>query len=351
MPSKPLKNLDSISPSRYTALKRCALRVVLAETYDSPLLPYGVAGHLGNVIHECIRQILIGRISCEESFNSEWIRLVSLEERKLDEIGFGFLNPLRKNAKNYAIKKLQVKDLLDRRSDRNRLKSKSDVRFRHEEWFNSKDHKIAGRVDFIKEENEFVKLSDFKSGRILEEEGEIKLDYEEQIKLYGYLYFEKTDRFPDELSIIDLMRKEYVVEFTDKECFQIAEYAKCKLDETNTFIRHGETDKLANPSTENCNFCQYKPACKYHWDLNEVDGSSAFTDVQGLLLRIKEFANGNINAYLKWADEEIVVTRINSRSKQKLSENMDTSIAFYNVLRKEVRESFRALKTTMIYAK
>ena len=350
MDIKVLKILDKISPSRLTSIKQCALRVVLAETYDNPLLPYPPASHLGNVIHECIRLIFIGEICTGEDFNLEWDRLVAIEEKRLEEIGFEFLIPLNKNVKNYSIKKLQVKELIAGKDHRKNVIEESCVKFFHEEWLNSKDRLIVGRVDLIIQIDEFVKLSDFKSGRILEEEGDIKQDYEEQIKLYGYLYSEVKNRYPDELSLIDLWQNEYNIEFTKEGCNQIAEEAKLILKETNTRIRQGESDKLANASLDICRFCLYKPACKYHWALYETDDHMPFTSIQGLLLDVKKFANGNINAYIRQVDKEMIISKLNPNAMQRLIKNKGNTVAFYNLLRGDTQGRYKALRTTMIYA-
>jgi hypothetical protein len=101
-----LKKLERISPSRYSAIKKCYYRVLLANTYKRPLIPYPPNGHLGNIIHECIRLILTGQIK-EEDFNNLWQDLIDKEEKKLTEIGFKIIVPLKDSVKKgYAIKNI-----------------------------------------------------------------------------------------------------------------------------------------------------------------------------------------------------------------------------------------------------
>ena len=126
---KTLLRLNRISPSQYSSLKRCAYRVVLANTYKNPLLPYPPNGHLGNVIHECIRLILTKQIQDDKEFNDLWSKLIEEEEAILKKLGFDFLTPLKRTVKGYSIKKLQVKSLL-RKGVRNvKDKKKRKVKF------------------------------------------------------------------------------------------------------------------------------------------------------------------------------------------------------------------------------
>lgn len=345
-----LKPLKRISPSRYTAINRCPYRVVLANSYSIPLLPYPPANHLGNVIHECIRLIVTGKIRTNADFDEVWSRLLVKEERTLEDMGFAFFTPLSENVPGYTIKKLQVKSLFKRRGKTEvQENKKTGTSILTEKWLEAQDSLIGGYADIIINLNGYTKLSDFKSGKILLEEGEIKEEYEDQLKLYAFLYNEVYGKYPNELSIIDLKNKEYPVIFTPQECAELATKSRSALSEINSLIEMDDLEALAKPDMDNCKSCLYRPACDFYWNLPLSNTDSIFRDIKGYVAEVKQFRNGNLNAILHKDDSELVVSHLNSEYLPFLSDIIGKEVAFYNVKQGGIPDSYKALKTTKIY--
>jgi len=342
-----LKPLKRISPSRYTAMKKCPYRVVLANSCSAPLLPYPPASHLGNVIHECIRLIVSGVIEISTEFDDTWNRLLAQEEKVLEDMGFGFFNPLNENVPGYTIKKLQVKSLLKSPGKAEGRKKKASILT--EKWLESKDSLIGGFADIIINWNGYTKLSDFKSGKILLEEGEIKEEYEDQLKMYAYLHSEMYGKYPDELSIIDLEKKEYPVAFTSQECEALANKSRDALSQINSLIETNELEALAKPDLDNCKTCLYRPACNFYWELTVSETDSIFRDIRGNVIHVRQFRNGNLNVTLNTDVKELTVSHITNEYLSFLKYAVGKEVAFYNVKQGVKPESYQALKTTKIY--
>lgn len=345
-----LKPLKRISPSRYTAINRCPYRVVLANSYSSPLLPYPPASHLGNVIHECIRLIVTGEIRTGTEFDAMWNCLLAKQEKALEDMGFGFFTPLSENVPGYTIKKLQVKSLLKGRIKPDaREERQTDTSILTEKWLEAQDSLIGGYADIIINLNGHTKLSDFKTGKILLEEGEIKEEYEDQLKLYAYLHKEVFGQYPDDLSIIDLEKKEYPVVFTPQECEVLASKSRDALSEINSLIEMDDLEALAKPDLDNCKSCLYRPACNFYWELPLSETDSIFRDVRGNVAKVRQFRNGNLNGTLNTDDQELTVSHITSEYLTFLTDAVGKEVAFYNVKQGVTHESYQALKTTKIY--
>ncbi len=347
-----IRPLKRISPSRYTAINRCPYKVVLANSHSAPLLPYPPANHLGNVIHECIRLITCREIATVKDFEENWSRLQVQEEETLKDNGFGFYTPLNENVPGYTIKKLQVKSLLyskNMEKPQGNFKSVSHSHILTEKWLEAQDSLIGGYADIIFNRNNYIKLSDFKSGKIIIEEGQIKEEYEDQLKLYAYLYKEVYGKYPDELSVIDLEKNEYSVAFTPKECEAIAEKSREALSQINNLIEQDKLELLAKPDMDNCKFCLYRPSCRYFWDLPLASSDSQFCDLKGNLAAVKQFQNGNLNATLQRDDEVNTIFHLNSRYLPFLTNSIGKKIAFYNLRKSEINGKYEALKTTKIY--
>lgn len=345
-----LKPLRRISPSRYTRMNKCSYRVVLANSYSTPLLPYPPANHLGNAIHECIQLIVTGKIRTAVEFDETWNRLLIKEEKKLEDMGFEFFTPLSENVSGYTIKKLQVKSLLKSRvetkvqEDRN-----TDTKILTEKWLQAKDSLIGGYADIIITRNGYTKLADFKSGKILLEEGEIKEEYEDQLKLYAYLYNEIYGKYPDELSIIDLEKKEYPVVFTPQECEVIASDARDTLSRVNSLIEVDQCAELAKPDLNTCRSCLYRPACKFYWKLPLSETDSRFRDVMGTVSKVRQFRNGNLNVTLNKDGTELTVSHISHENLTFMNSSVGKELAFYNVKQGSTPDIYKTLKITRIY--
>ena len=344
----PLKQLSSISPSQYNVLKTCPYRVILSSTYKKPLLPYYPGGHLGNVIHECIRLILTNQIKSDEKFNTEWEKLVAMEENKLVKLGYESYTPLKRSVKGYTMKKFAVKSLINRTDTRVSSKG-SDINFRHKHPLNSGNGLIKGKADLIIETQERVTITDFKSGRILKEDGEMKSEYEDQLKLYALLYSELEGKYPDELIIADLNRKEYQIEFTINECEDLGKDAIRAMKYINEKVDNNDRAGLANPSFENCKYCLYKPACSYHWDLDEVE-SSYLVNIRGVLKSIKQFENGDINATIMTGDNvRIKVMHIPGKRLNQLQNSIGLTLEVFNLKRGKHVGTYRSVRNTEFY--
>jgi hypothetical protein len=158
---------------------------------------------------------------------------------------------------------------------------------------------------------------------------EIKPEYKEQLKLYAYLYYENTGKFPTKLSLVDLSKQKFVVEFTRQECKKLFEEAKILLNKVNSSIESNELNSLAKPSDTNCKYCLYRPACKYY--LSWLPDIQRTKDVYGKLLNIKQFLNNNINASVLFGDKTVVITGIDSSFMDFLNANLNCVIGIYSL--------------------
>lgn len=348
--TKTLSLLKRISPSRYTAINSCPYRVVLSNSYAKPLLPYPPTTHLGNVIHECIRLIFTRQIRTNADLEKMWNSFLTKEENKLADMGFDFYSPLSENVPGYTLKKYQVKSLFKDQDKVDLKETKSiKVNILNEKWLESQDSLIGGYVDIIFNLNDYTKITDFKSGKILFEEGEIKEEYEDQLKLYAYLHNEVYKKYPNELSIIDMEKKEYSVVFTPQECETLASKSKDLLSEINRLIKLNDLEALAKPDLAKCKNCLYRPACNFYWELPMSETGSIFRDIRGNVSNVRQFNNGDLNVALVTDSEELTISHITNVHLPFLTGAVGKEVAFYNVKQDVKPQNYQAIKTTKIY--
>lgn len=345
-----LRPLRRISPSRYTAINRCAYREVLSNSYDSPLLAYPPANHLGNVIHESIQLIVTGKVKSDAEFDAIWNHLLAKQEKALKDMGFGFFTPLSENVPGYTIKKLQVKSLLKGQNKSEAQKPKNiSASTLTEKWLEAHDSLIGGFADIIINLNGYTKLLDFKSGKILIEEGKIKEEYEDQLKLYAYLHNQVYGKYPDELSIVDIEKNEYPINFTPQECEALAIRSRNLLSKINSLVEMNHLEALAKPDSDNCKSCLYRPACNFYWKLPISETGSILKDVKGDIVKVSQFRNGNLNVTLNTGDKMLIVSHVTSSYLPFLTDSIGKKLAFYNVKESVKPGNYKTIKTTKIY--
>ena len=346
------KEIKRISPSQFYSMKNCAYKSLLAEAFDKkPLLPVSPNTYFGTVLHKMLELISKGIVKSEDDFNSEFDKQVKALENDLQQNGFEFFVPLKIKLRNFGLKTIQLKKHL--RSEPEQRIISSDMKFHSEIWFESQDKLIGGKVDLVVENGNSIEIIEFKSGTItqdhLDDDGEafsdVKNEYKQQLKLYAYLYFENANRFPTDLSLVDLTKQKFPVEFSEAECKVLFDEAKDLLKSTNDCINTKVFS--ANPKEENCKYCLYRPACSFFQKKLETDFS--FNDIFGEIKDIKKFQNGNVSLFLKNGEKEITIKNFSSEKYEELNNNRNKKISIYN-LRKEATDFvYSTTETTMIY--
>lgn len=346
------KKIQRISPSQFYSMKNCAYKSLLAEAMNKKaLLPVSANAYYGTVLHKMLELISKGAIRNEEDFNTTFQEQIKLMEEKLVADGYDFFVPLQKKVKDFIMKKILLKDHLRNVSER--PPRAGNTKFHSEKWYESKDKLIGGKIDLVIEAEQETEILDFKTGAItqdvLDDDGEVssevKAEYKEQLKLYAYLYFENTGRFPTQLSLVDLAKQKFTINFSVNECNAIFEEAKLLLNSTNNCIEKGTF--TANPTEGNCKYCLYRPACSFY--LKHIATDNSFNDVSGSVQNVVKFQNGNVSLYLESGGKIFTVSNLPSEKFDELNNSRNKKINVFN-LKREPREFFySAIKTTMIY--
>jgi CRISPR/Cas system-associated exonuclease Cas4 (RecB family) len=346
------KKIQRISPSQFYSMKNCAYKSLLAEALNKkPLLPVSANAYYGTVLHKMLELISKGNIQNESDFDKIFIEQINLTEEKLKAEGYDFFVPLQKKVKDFVMKKILLKEHL--RNIPVRPFRPNNTKFHSEKWYESNDGSIGGKIDLVIEAGQEVEVLDFKTGAItqdvLDDDGEInsevKAEYKDQLKLYAYLYFENTGRFPSQLSLVDLTKQKFTVDFSQKECRSIFDEAKSLLKSTNSCIDTGAF--LANPNAGNCKYCLYRPACGFY--LKHLETDLSFNDLSGSIQNVLMFQNGNVSLLLETGGQIFTISNFPSEKFDEFNSYRNKKINIFN-LKKETRDFFySAIKTTVVY--
>jgi CRISPR/Cas system-associated exonuclease Cas4 (RecB family) len=346
------KKLKRLVPSQFFSMKNCTYKSVLAEAFDKkPLLPVSPNAYLGRVLHKVLELIAKNEISSDLEFDAAFDSEVLSVEEMLTREGNGYFVPLQMNVRDFGLKKIQLKKHL--RSASKLLDQPKSTKYSAEKWLESKDKLIGGKIDLIIDVNDEAEIIDFKTGAITEssfdDEGEsstiVKREYQEQLKLYAYLFFEKTGRLPSKLTLIDLSKQKFNVAFSYEECITLSEQAKMLLGTVNNSIESKQFS--ANPTDTNCKFCLYRPACSFYLDQLKRDHS--FNDISGVIHNVTQYRNGNVSVFISNGDKMVTIAGISHELFEFLNSNRNKVVSVFNLKKESANFVYSATKTTKIY--
>ena len=163
-----IKTLNRISPSQYHSAINCPYKLILANSFGyQPLLPLNANAHFGSVIHKMIELISKGVINNEQTFSENWIDLIKKKEDELKEKGLANVTPLKYFVNDFAIKKNQVKSILQKKQEKlNHTINPSSSKFYPEMRLENSDKSITGVADLVIENDSGTTILDFKTGKI-----------------------------------------------------------------------------------------------------------------------------------------------------------------------------------------
>jgi len=304
-----------------------------------------------------IELISKGVINDEKTFSENWSDLISKKEEELKGNGLASITPLKYFVSDFAFKKNQIKNILQKRQDKiNRSSKTSSSNFYPEKRLENSDKSISGIADLIIENDSGTTILDFKTGKIysdaIDESGiteqVVKKEYEVQLKLYAQLYFLMNGKYPKALFIVTLSNDFIEVEFENSDCEIIYSEALNFLITTNSFIARNDLKAIAKPSMENCKYCSYRPACSFYsnWLTTNFD---AVNDLFGTVEKVNQFNNNTFGVQLKMNGLLILIGNIVEAEMEELIALNGKNVVFYNL--KKSRHSLNAAANsfTVIY--
>ena len=136
---------------------------------------------------------------------------------------------------------------------------------------------VGAKIDQVISTDSETRLVEFKTGGT-------NPDHEKQLHFYAGVYKASKGKMPDDL-LLEYLGATKIHLATDEETSEsLINQAINEKDLFNHRIRIGQAQP-ANPSTENCKYCQYKPICSSYLSSNFVPETNSNLSV---LVRVKE---------------------------------------------------------------
>jgi hypothetical protein len=304
--------LERISPSRYASLTRCVLYEACSAARQPPLLPTSPTALLGSITHALLERAGRGEFENPEraTIENAWDSLVATEEKQMANSPLlrRFV-PLRLSARKYEVRRAQaclrsLSIATEVAATGTHVKRVGDTKTYFEKWVCSKDGRVGGYVDYMRETPTELLVRDYKTGSLFEDDKssvEIKNAYKTQLWLYAALVHETFNRWPTKLELVPLNGVAVEIEFAPEICLSLLESARKTLDRVNSQIQlvmRSKPDALASlgsATPENCLFCPYRPSCAAYWQARSIaPGAHWPMDLRFVVGSVRRFENGRI---------------------------------------------------------
>ena len=320
----PLKRL---SPSRFLALKKCALREVWASDRAPLLLPLSPKARLGTVIHAILELSGKGQLGSDPSLQVDrvWANLISETEGNMSSSWLDSpLVPLSRSVADFEVRRLRARKIALAIAEASNSYVRSDLPstgLGFEVWVETPDRTVGGRIDEIAPCTDGLKLRDYKTGLILEndksdENPTVKAEYQIQLKLYAALYASSFGKWPTRLEVVDLDGREFEVPCDPSRCEDLLREAREVLVRINNSIASAASPQqavrnLADPSPSNCNGCAFRPGCPAYRTTRTVSQLADWPkDVFGRVQYVRTLANGRCSLGVNLATDPTTLVRV-----------------------------------------
>jgi len=336
---QPLKPLARISPSIYLSLQQCPLKGIWTSS-NKPLLPSSPYAYLGTAIHQMLKLAFQGRINNEQELFDAWDREIKhLEKEMLANPIEKHLVPLEMCVPNFDVKRFLAFKMicpLFRDSQRKSGNSTSSS----EDWVQTPDGKVVGRIDSVKGSDKGIEIIDYKTGSVLEEASPYKPkeEYLCQIKIYAALFHAMHGEWPVKLTLMGINQEHVSISVDPTECSSLLKKAEKSLDDINELIENGlNPEDFAQPSPEACKFCLFRPPCKKYWE--SCQGNKNWpADIKGKIKEKAMLINGCFRIVVESEKGDVAIRGL-SPERHAFLNNELKGVIFCN-LRHDTSEGF-----------
>jgi PD-(D/E)XK nuclease superfamily len=327
--------LDTISPTRFVAMRQCALREMWAAARAPHLLPSFPAARLGTVIHRLLEDAGHGTFSSEGvvAVDRRWGELVADAERVMLD---GWLErhfvPLSRSVADFEVRRIQTRARaleLTGAVSAARARPVAAVRNAPDQLLgcevpvSTQDGRVRGRIDAVVLESGAPVIRDYKSGAIFEpgagNEHTLKDAYEIQMRMYAALYAATTGTWPAKLEVIPILGMPEPVSFDPLACNTLVEAARQALNTVNEEVRlEGSVGtiegRLARPGPSVCAQCPFRPGCAPYRTARSVGENDPWPqDMWGVLKSIVPLGSDSLVMEIECAGLQIRIRGLGTK--------------------------------------
>lgn len=204
------------------------------------------------------------------------------------------------------------------------------------------DGLLKGSIDRIRYASDGYEIVDYKTGKVYDDNGDIKKDYIDQMNLYAYMLEEKEGVTVSKLTIIDHLGNEIGVPYDKNAKTYVFNSIKYLISDINAAVVSGVPDTLAKPNEQNCCFCPCLHLCKKR----VCSPNGTFQIIEGKVIKVLNsdqllIKDGNGN--------QIIIAKLGTLHIEGFESLQYKTLIFVNLLKIRENMLYNRCDRTVIY--
>ena len=331
-------SLQYVSPSDFGSSRICPAKSFLNRK-SKLKINRSAQSYFGSFCHSFINKsfsLFKGKTLSKNDLKNAWEKEFEDYCNKLleNDEKFYLKHPLKSYISGYIITRTNIISRL--LSSRNSKKNQDTFKASSELYIEIDG--ISGVIDMVYRNDNYVKLVDFKFGKIYDENNQIKDQYQNQLYIYSAMYFKKYGIIPSALALQDNNFKIYNLDPKPMDyCLDLFDDLK-KINQTVSNINsEADLQKQTKVNEENCKYCNVKVECSPYWESGIFDSENNL-DIFGKIEDIKTGVNGLVLFLKTKHKSDIKVFSVPKNIKRELKKIK--SVAFFNLKKKMEKNEF-----------
>lgn len=299
--------IKTLSPSSFSWIcNGCAYQVLLQKvlsTFNNHayFLPSHRNTILGTIIHKIYELTSKGQLSTSTEMMKKWEQLVDEKKKELINSYPTLQNPKINDydKRNKAIR--YANSLQPKRS--NLLLESMNITTMSEKTLSCEDIGLYGVVDKMIVDSGHIDIIDYKSGGVVDEDGNVKTEYVIQLHLYAAMCEHLSLGDIHSLKLIDIDGRVCDIPYDKDLSLGLVKDVADKIVSLNKAIKARQFNELIKPETGRCSNCSCRHICKYMIQSYEVKYRTICGYVQQIpSSNVYIVQNENITYYISGID-------------------------------------------------
>lgn len=278
--------IDALSPSNFSWVNRgCRYQILLQAVIKSfknnaLSLPPNKNAILGTIIHKLYELTIKGELTSLLDLKNKWEDLITEKKAELASqyptLHNVSLNDYdkRNSAIRYSLVSMKKRGSADTGYSKRRVLS--------EKWLDCSAIGLKGFADKLVIDDNYFDVIDFKSGHVIDENGDIKSEYRVQLHLYALMCQFLSLGTPRNLSLVDIDGNYHSIPFSSTLSEQLKAEVLEAIKLLNNAITTRDFQHHARPEPNTCPYCCYRHVCRFR----EISADEYYQTVSGIVIEI-----------------------------------------------------------------
>lgn len=332
-------SIETLSPSTFSWIHDgCAYQVLLQRlliSYPACQLPSHKNTTIGTIVHKIYELTAKGQLRNFAEMRDKWEEAIKAEEENL-ATKYPTLKSISLNdydKRNKAIK--YALGIIKNREHRN--EESPNVSVLSEKILDCNLIGLKGIADKLVIANGQVTIIDYKSGHVLDADGNVKKEYTTQLHLYAAMCEHLKLGNISKLALVDINGEEIPVDYNRELKDKLCNDVSLTIKQLNDVLLHRTFEEVVKPDSSKCGNCSCRHICSHRLE-NEEDYYHTIVGV------VTEQPSTNMYVVTDELDETRFISGLDEYSVDDPQQYMNKKLVYVNVIKSSPNSENTAYK-------